>query len=428
MQRQPVTDPEKRVQERANQGLVLKMPTSMCWCHQCECEVAVTAARDEERLCPQCNSGFVEELGHEGVGEDVGGSSTSGAGLPPFHPPPHLMMRWGARRWMRERRYRQGPPPPAPHMPANPMELHMEMMETMSAFVSGMDGHGSGRIVRVRHGHPSDPMVLVRGLPHGLMDEEGSADVFYDDPHHHHHHHRRSGFGIGRRHHHGHAHIVDYGLDQLIQHLAATGVTTAGFSGSQNDMTRCGPLPAARSAVDAMPTVKISQKHLSIDSHCAVCTDQFEIGGEAREMPCKHIYHADCILPWLAQHNSCPVCRHELPAEEEAYGRGQGENGISPTPEENGGLTIWGLPGGGFAVGRFSTPRGGSSTTNESSSSRNTSVIFRRGFVSDLGIRAENQAQGRRSNPLSFLWPFRSSNTNSESSSSNNGTSRWWFR
>lgn len=387
------------------------MPTSLCWCYQCNREV--TATRDEEGLlCPLCEQGFVEEIGHGGVGEDVGGSGTSGGPPPHLHPPP-LMMRWGGRRWMRERRHRHGPPP---FLPPHSMEMHMEMMETMNALMSGMDGHGTGRILRVRHDHgpgpSSDPVVLVRG--HRIVNEEGGLDVFYDDDHHHHHH-RRSGFGMRRRQQ-GHAHMVDYGLDQLIQHLATTGV-----SASQSDMTRCGPTPAARTAVDAMPTIKISQKHLSIDSHCAVCTDQFEIGGEAREMPCKHIYHADCILPWLAQHNSCPVCRHELPAEE--------ENGTGPPPEEHGGLTIWGLPGGGFAVGRFSSPRGSSSSTSESSSSRNSSVIFRRGgFISDLGIRAENQGQGRRSNPLSFLWPFRSSNANSESSSSNNGTSRWWFR
>lgn len=110
------------------------------------------------------------------------------------------------------------------------------------------------------------------------------------------------------------------GLQELIEQLTV------------ND-GRQGPPPASRSAIDSMPTIKITNRHLNSDSHCPVCQDKFELGIEARQMPCNHIYHSGCIEPWLVQHNSCPVCRVELPA----HGTSRGSSSSGGGGEEGGG-------------------------------------------------------------------------------------------
>ncbi|MQM00248.1 hypothetical protein Taro_032976 [Colocasia esculenta] len=76
---------------------------------------------------------------------------------------------------------------------------------------------------------------------------------------------------------------------------------------------------ASKSAVEAIPTVRITEASLAADPCllCAVCKEEFALRTEARRLPCGHIYHPDCILPWLSQHNSCPLCRFLLPTEDE---------------------------------------------------------------------------------------------------------------
>ncbi|TVU08679.1 hypothetical protein EJB05_42090, partial [Eragrostis curvula] len=43
---------------------------------------------------------------------------------------------------------------------------------------------------------------------------------------------------------------------------------------------------------------------------CAVCLGEFRIGETVRLLPaCLHLYHVECIDPWLDAHSSCPICR-----------------------------------------------------------------------------------------------------------------------
>ena len=56
------------------------------------------------------------------------------------------------------------------------------------------------------------------------------------------------------------------------------------------------------------------------DRTCTICLDEFEIKTNPNTssndcitvLPCKHVYHQDCIYAWLANHNDCPLCKRLL--------------------------------------------------------------------------------------------------------------------
>ncbi|XP_044956093.1 RING-H2 finger protein ATL34-like [Hordeum vulgare subsp. vulgare] len=45
---------------------------------------------------------------------------------------------------------------------------------------------------------------------------------------------------------------------------------------------------------------------------CSVCLGAFHLGETVRLLPaCLHLYHAECIDPWLDAHSTCPICRSD---------------------------------------------------------------------------------------------------------------------
>ncbi|KAL9243721.1 hypothetical protein vseg_017576 [Gypsophila vaccaria] len=45
---------------------------------------------------------------------------------------------------------------------------------------------------------------------------------------------------------------------------------------------------------------------------CAVCLEDFNDGEDVMLTPCKHMFHEECIVPWVKNHGKCPVCRSGL--------------------------------------------------------------------------------------------------------------------
>lgn len=70
--------------------------------------------------------------------------------------------------------------------------------------------------------------------------------------------------------------------------------------------------PTPDEVLDILPLFVMDKKDVEQNPECPICNDINEVGDTLSQMPCLHMYHTDCIMPWLRQHNSCPMCRSEL--------------------------------------------------------------------------------------------------------------------
>ena len=85
---------------------------------------------------------------------------------------------------------------------------------------------------------------------------------------------------------------------------------------------RYGSPPAAKSEIEKLNKYIINQEILEKfgnENICPICKEEFELKMKVMELPCKHYFHEDCLLPWLKMHDSCPICRLELKTDDEDY-------------------------------------------------------------------------------------------------------------
>lgn len=285
---------------------------SRYWCHMCSQEV--NPIMEVEIKCPFCQSGFVEEMSSidssnnnpnpEGGRNADFSDSDFGSDRALSLWAPILLGMMGHPR--RRRRFRR---------------LDFDDYDDHDVVEDGdSEDHGGETeldrelesIIRRRRRSSATILQLLQGIRAGLASESQNSESFRDGDRERDERERvilinpfnqtvlvqgqnENQNPIGS--------LGDYfigpGLDMLLQHLA------------ENDPNRYGTPPAQKEAVEALPTVAIKE-----NLQCSVCLDDFEVGADAKEMPCKHKFHNGCILPWLELHSSCPVCRFQLPSNE----------------------------------------------------------------------------------------------------------------
>ena len=102
--------------------------------------------------------------------------------------------------------------------------------------------------------------------------------------------------------------------------------------------------PCSASFVDKLEKVIITNEDVDNNLCCAICQDSFKMGEKAIKLPCKdpHYFHyqasedvCEGILPWLKDHNSCPICREKFPEEEFNTSEEETNDDDIPVPDEN---------------------------------------------------------------------------------------------
>lgn len=69
---------------------------------------------------------------------------------------------------------------------------------------------------------------------------------------------------------------------------------------------------APQEIVNELELLKYEDTDKTIDE-CGICISKYENTDKLRKLPCKHLFHKDCVDNWLVNFNkTCPFCRADI--------------------------------------------------------------------------------------------------------------------
>lgn len=93
------------------------------------------------------------------------------------------------------------------------------------------------------------------------------------------------------------------------------------------------PRPAPQATMDSLQANKYADVKVDDDSKCPVCCELFRDEQLVVRLACKHIFcKGDCILEWLKNDDSCPLCRAKVSVE--SVSNAANENELLDADEE----------------------------------------------------------------------------------------------
>jgi hypothetical protein len=84
------------------------------------------------------------------------------------------------------------------------------------------------------------------------------------------------------------------------------------WSRQEEERNTAAPLPVAGKELGYFPyssAVAPGERQLE----CPICLEAFVHGAACGEVPaCRHLFHQECIAPWMKCSSTCPVCRADI--------------------------------------------------------------------------------------------------------------------
>ncbi|KAJ1759569.1 hypothetical protein LPJ69_003716 [Coemansia sp. RSA 1752] len=105
------------------------------------------------------------------------------------------------------------------------------------------------------------------------------------------------------------------------------------------------PPPATEDSILNLPRRKIAPEEVDKKFECGICMEEYKAEEEVMTLPCKHVYHLECIDHWLKMNGTCPICRtrtdedhapHSAPPAPLAHSDLPGSFPSSPTAQSQG--------------------------------------------------------------------------------------------
>eukprot|EP00035_Acanthoeca_spectabilis_P010399 m.184260 g.184260 ORF g.184260 m.184260 type:complete len:249 (-) comp15008_c0_seq3:249-995(-) len=67
-----------------------------------------------------------------------------------------------------------------------------------------------------------------------------------------------------------------------------------------------------QSVIDALDEHRLTPGELADNVSCTICLIDFKDTDRVLKLECSHLYHRECLVPWLTQQATCPLCRHRV--------------------------------------------------------------------------------------------------------------------